>query len=731
MSRHDLPFGRSHGVLLSRLVWPIGILFAATLTLVFSTILWTSDSVNEVASERQRTQMAAAIEQTIAATRNRLLDFATTLGVFDGLDGMAGSAVRFRSRFDENLIVLADLDSVALLTPDWRPLAGVFDGSPVATGAVLRLRNLAGGVVDAALAHPEGPGSFAVMRDAFTTRLLFDGSEIYAAFAVPVGMPVAAGQRERAVLVGVQYLSSGTLGKVASLHGLEAFRVSVTPPPDMASSLPVRDARGEIAAFMTWAPNRPGDLLRTRLIPLTLAGFCVAVLLFGLVAGYLQGLARDLARSEKQSRELIGRDPLSGLANRLFFGQQLDQELDRLARGARGLTVMFIDLDRFKNVNDTFGHQAGDHLIQLVAERLLQLLRTTDTIARFGGDEFAIIQTGVRSPLDAAGLARRILDSLGEPFTLAHSQVTIGASIGIALAPENADGRETLMRLADAALYQAKNDGRNRYSFFESRMDETIRMRKLVEDDLRRAIEEDGLVLHYQPLFSSDGVTVVGLEALVRWPHPTRGLISPGEFIAIAEEHGLVIPLGEWVLRRACLDGLRWPGLRVAINVSAIQFRHRDFVRSIKAMLLETGFEPSRLELELTEGVVVDDADAAQAAMVELRAMGVHLALDDFGTGYSSLIYLRRFAFDTIKIDRSFLESMDATGESAILVHSMVHLGRALGLTVTAEGVETREQHRFLQALGCHQLQGYLFSKPMPAAQVDELLGIGAEAEAA
>jgi EAL domain-containing protein (putative c-di-GMP-specific phosphodiesterase class I) len=253
-------------------------------------------------------------------------------------------------------------------------------------------------------------------------------------------------------------------------------------------------------------------------------------------------------------------------------------------------------------------------------------------------------------------------------------------------------------------------------------MDETIRMRKVVEDDLRHAIAADELVLHYQPLVSADGQTIVGLEALVRWPHAKQGLISPARFISLAEERGLVIPLGEWVLRRACEDGRRWPGLRIAVNVSPIQFRHRDFVTSVMRALRETGFDPARLELELTEGVVVEDADAAEAAMMELRAMGVHLALDDFGTGYSSLIYLRRFAFDKIKIDRSFLESMEATGESAILVHSIVHLGRALGLTVTAEGVETKEQHRFLQALGCHQLQGFLFSKPVPPEEIDALM---------
>jgi predicted signal transduction protein with EAL and GGDEF domain len=360
----------------------------------------------------------------------------------------------------------------------------------------------------------------------------------------------------------------------------------------------------------------------------------------------------------------------------------------------------------------------------------VNVIRTSDTLARFGGDEFAIIQTGLRAAGDSETLAKRILDALTQPFAISDTQVIVGASIGIALAPEHGDDRETLMRLADTALYQAKSEGRNRYSLFQSRMDETIRMRKTVEEDLRRAIIENELVLEYQPLFSSDGEKIVGLEALVRWPHPIRGLINPSEFVAIAEERGLIVPLGEWVLRRACEDCKRWPDIRIAVNVSPIQFRHRNFVETVVRVLEETGFDPTRLELELTEGVVVEDADAAEEAMMDLRALGVHLALDDFGTGYSSLIYLRRFAFDKIKIDRSFLESMEATGESAILVHSIVHLGRALGLTVTAEGVETKEQHRFLQALGCHQLQGFLFSKPVPRAEIDRMLGIVEEAAA-
>jgi diguanylate cyclase (GGDEF)-like protein len=419
---------------------------------------------------------------------------------------------------------------------------------------------------------------------------------------------------------------------------------------------------------------------------------------------------------------MAGLDALSGLPNRLIFSDRLERELVRMSRGGEGLAVMFLDLDRFKDVNDTYGHEAGDELIKQVAIRLSDLLRGADTLARFGGDEFAIIQTGVKNIRDAEALARRILDSITHPFNVPGGSVTVGISIGVSLAPSNGEERETLMRLADTALYQAKNEGRNRYSFFQRQMDEALKLRKIVEDDLRNAIAGDEMMLYYQPVVSADGETIVGVEALVRWPHMRHGLISPGQFISIAEERGLIIPLGEWVLRRACEDAKRWPNLKVAVNVSPIQFRHKDFVASVTRVVERSGIDPTRLEIELTEGVVVDDADAAEVAMMELRALGVRLALDDFGTGYSSLIYLRRFAFDKIKIDRSFLESMEPTGESAILVHSVVHLGRALGLTVTAEGVETKEQHRFLQAVGCHELQGYLFSPPVPPDDIDRML---------
>ena len=714
-------------VLLSRLSWPTAILFAGILAALFATVLWTSDNANEAAAERQRMQMAAALEQKLDDLEERLAQLssnATFLKVVQ--TGMTSElldtwywAVRY-----------FDFSGAFLVTEGGRLAWGMIDALRVNQSAYDALALLHGSAESAhagfssARNARQNRGETFRKQDLTTSKLVSDGTAVYAVVALPVGASKLGFGPEPLVAVAYKRIATDDLKKIADLHGARDFQVSDLPLSQGRVGLTVSDAAQQPRMYLSWQPDRPGDLMRQRLVPLTLFGSGLALILFAFLIMHIRLIAKNLAHSEQEAQALLRRDPLSGLPNRLLFGERLDDELKRLARNGGGLAVMFLDLDRFKEVNDTFGHPAGDRLLKMTATRLQGLLRATDTLARFGGDEFAIIQIGVRGPEDIEVLARRILDSITLPFEIAETPVTVGISIGVALAPEHGQDRETLMRLADTALYQAKSEGRNRYRVFQRQMDETIRMRKVVEDDLRRAITNDELTLQYQPVFSADGETIVALEALVRWPHPERGIIPPTSFIAMAEERGLIIPLGEWVLRRACEDGKRWPHLRIAVNVSAIQFRHRDFVSSVMRALAETDFDPSRLELELTESVIVEDADVAEAAMMELRALGVNLALDDFGTGYSSLIYLRRFAFDKIKIDRSFLESMEATGESAILVHSIVHLGRALGLTVTAEGVETPEQHRFLQALGCHQLQGYLFSRPVAADEVDRMIAL-------
>jgi diguanylate cyclase (GGDEF)-like protein len=718
---------RSHAQLLHRLFWPTALLLCGTIGFVLLTILWSSQAADMESAERQRLQLAAAVEQRLQDLENQLAA-ALRVAIESPADIKPMDAV---AQASARALPLFDVTSTYWIDPRGVPTSGAVIGDEDARDAFTVVKSLLPDLVEAAELRLSGlpvKGSPLIQLNISQglTRLLHVEGAVYGLAAVPNRLLSADGF---VLAVGMRRIEEASLRRIAELHGVRDFRLVSGLLPAGLNGLAFGDERNGTAAHLTWTPNRPGQMLLDRLLPLTLLGAIVTFAMFAFIMGHVRTIARDLAATQEKAQNLVGRDPLCGLANRLLFSERLDQELARIARSGEGLAVMFLDLDRFKEVNDTYGHQAGDELLKCVADRLGRLLRGADTLARFGGDEFAIIQTQLRTRADAESLARRVLDELTHPFDIGDTPVSVGVSIGVALAPEHGLEREGLMRLADTALYQSKSEGRNRFSFFVTQMDEAIRLRKVVEDDLRDAIASDQLTLHYQPLFSADGQTVVGLEALVRWPHPTQGLIPPDRFIPMAEERGLIIPLGEWVLRRAFIDGKRWPGLRIAVNVSPIQFRHRDFVAKVVDALEETGFDPTRLELELTEGVVVGDADAAEAAMMELRALGVHLALDDFGTGYSSLIYLRRFAFDKIKIDRSFLESMEATGESAILVHSIVHLGRALGLTVTAEGVETKEQHRFLQALGCHQLQGFLFSRPIPAADVDVLLGIAPPAE--
>jgi len=447
------------------------------------------------------------------------------------------------------------------------------------------------------------------------------------------------------------------------------------------------------------------------------------LLLFRFVMGWMAYRVLDgLRSSEAKARQVAGRDVLSGLPNRFLFNELVDAEASRCKRGRHQFALFYLDLDHFKQANDTFGHDVGDKLIVAVTRRLAQVLRACDHFARLGGDEFALIQADVTEPRDCARLAQRILDAMSMPFDIRGQQIFIGVSIGIALCPQNATDRQELMRLADLALYRSKQAGRNRFAFFEAKMGEELRLRQSAEDELRTAIENNELDLLYQPIVSATDGKTICVEALARWQHKTYGLLSADSFIPLAEERGLIVLLGEWALRRACADASRWPGVKVAINVSPIQFRQKDFVASVNRILADTGIEAQRVELELTEGVVIADADLAEHSMIDLRALGVHMVLDDFGTGYSSLIYLRRFAFDKIKIDRSFLESMEFAGESAIIVRSIVDLGRSLGLVVTAEGIETEEQARFLRGIGCDELQGFLFARPMSAAEIGQRL---------
>ncbi len=426
-----------------------------------------------------------------------------------------------------------------------------------------------------------------------------------------------------------------------------------------------------------------------------------------------------------------GRDPLTGLPNRARFGARLAEALGRLDRRREGFALLAVDLDRFKQVNDTLGHPIGDALLRKVAERLGTALRPTDAAARLGGDEFAVIQSGVSCSEEAATLARRIVDLLGRAYVVEGHLINVGASVGVALAPADGTDPAVLVRNADLALYRAKLDGRGTFRFFEPEMDERVQARRKLELDLRRAAAAQEFELVYQPQMNLETDRLVGCEALIRWRHPSRGIVSPVEFIPLAEEIGLIVPIGEWVLRTACREAARWPGdITVAVNLSPAQFRGGKLVATVASALAASGLDPGRLELEITEGLLLNDSDANIATLHALRDLGLRIAMDDFGTGYSSLSYLRSFPFDRIKIDRSFVSggTADGAGDAMAIVRAVASLGAALGMATVAEGVETPEQMDRIRREGCTDVQGYLISRPVAAADIRHLLAGQAEA---
>ena len=427
-------------------------------------------------------------------------------------------------------------------------------------------------------------------------------------------------------------------------------------------------------------------------------------------------------RAEERITHLAHYDALTDLPNRTLFHEQLKRELAHAAP-ERQLAVLYIDIDEFKSINDSLGHMIGDELLKSVAVSLRGCVREADFVARLGGDEFAVVQTGVKRPDDVTELVHRIYDAIRTPYECLGHQVTTDASIGIALAPRDGADLDQILKNADLAMYAAKAAGRRTHRFFEPDMNAQVRARRILEIDLRQAILDGGFEVYYQPCLDLQDNRITGCEALLRWRHPERGMISPADFIPIAEETGLINPLGEWVLTTACTEAATWPDdIRLAVNVSPVQFKSGTLALKVIAALATSGLAASRLELEITEAVLIRDDDAALAVLHQLRAIGVRIALDDFGTGYSSLSYLQRFPFDKIKIDRCFITDIAEPEGSASIVEAVVNIAAARHMTTTAEGVETEQQRELLRALGCSEMQGYLFSPPKPAAVVRQLL---------
>jgi diguanylate cyclase (GGDEF)-like protein len=431
-------------------------------------------------------------------------------------------------------------------------------------------------------------------------------------------------------------------------------------------------------------------------------------------------------RTEARISFLAHHDALTGLPNRVLFHTRLQEALERHIAHAETVAILCLDLDQFKQVNDTLGHPAGDSLLKIVASRLQSCVREADVVVRLGGDEFAILQTGVRQPECAEALARRVVEELGHVYAIDGHRVVVGASIGIAIASAGLTVADMLLKGADIALYCAKADGRGTFRLFENAMDTRMRAKLAIESDLREALGRNELEVFYQPLIHLASDRVCGFEALLRWRHPTRGMIPPGVFIPIAEELGLIVAIGEFVLHRACADAVGWPGvLKVAVNLSPVQFRSQGLVDAVGRALTASGLPAFRLELEITESALLQDSRAVLAMLHELGALGLRIALDDFGTGYSSLSYLRSFPFAKLKIDQSFIRDIASRSDCEAIVRSVTSLARTLGMTTTAEGVETEEQLDRLRDVGCTEVQGFLFDRPRPVSEIGQWFSSG------
>lgn len=635
-------------------------------------------------------------------------------------------------------------DQVFILDPAGEPVYAVIAGARVPAShyyaAQFDLRTLIEGLQKPDHEHAGRPSSKNVdapLLDKVVSHAHF--LEVYgrpaiasAIKVVPLTDAVTQQAGTEFTLVSIRFIAGEFLSELSKGHLIREPRLSEasTASPD-ERVLPLLSDDGELITYFVWWPELPGTATLRVLGPIAALIVSTLVLMMVLLCRWLwrtmsrlEATVVELQSSEAHAQHLASHDVLTGLPNRSLFDERFAQALSHAHTG-EGVALLVLDLDDFKRVNDTLGHLAGDELIRKFALRLSGLLRGSDTVARLGGDEFAVVVRPVGNKSELETLCAGILEMARQPFDLQGRQAFVSASVGIARAPETGCDPVELLRRADIALYHAKASGRGRWLYFTPMMDESVKLRSIIEADLRMALADGNeLQVYYQPQVSASRHQVVGLEALVRWVHPTHGLILPSQFIPVAEGTGLIVPLGEWVLQQACAVSMRFPDVFVAVNLSPVQLRFEGGAARVIGIVRESGADPSRIELEVTEGVLLDESRTNQDALRTLRDAGFRIALDDFGTGYSSLSYLRRFEVDKIKIDRSFVQHLGRSAEtgSLAIVEAITTLGRAFGLAVTAEGVETEEQRQILTAAGCTELQGYLFSRPIPEKELARLI---------
>jgi EAL domain-containing protein (putative c-di-GMP-specific phosphodiesterase class I)/GGDEF domain-containing protein len=660
----------------------IGVIVAMAMICIAVAVLSSAQHANEVAANSQQLLIRRAINDHAGRALHYLESIALTpraaLRIRDNFDlaWMDRRVGQWLQNFYGNdaVVVLGADDQVEYvrsqittelasvnLRGELAPVVGLLRGRLSGLPA-----NTVPVIVPADLSKPDR--SVAVI-----TRFL-DKPAVIAAIVVGAAANFADGNAHAPIVLSVKYIDGQQL-QIDDFHMIEGL----APAPD-ERVIELSDSYGNPVVRLAWKPARPGGAVVASVMPFIALAIVAFALLIIIVMRYMQRTRTAISTGERQLRHLAMHDPVCRLPNRIYFAERLERAIAEVRDG--GPTV----------------------------------------VARLGGDEFAIIMTCASDGYSLQAIAERILSAICTPFIVSGHGINIGASIGIAVIDSCVQDAGDILRYADMALYRAKNEGRNRACIYDAAMDADLSNRKLLESALRQAIKNQELHVVYQPIVNPSGQKLMGVEALARWVHPVHGEIPPARFIPIAEHSGLIVELGEFMLRRACLDGRNWPALAVAVNVSPLQFRRPDFVELIECILTETGFDPDRLELELTESTLLGNLEHAELSMLQLKGIGVCFALDDFGTGYSSLLYLRRFPFDKLKIDSSFVRSIEKAADAAAIVHAVVSLGRGLGMRVTAEGVETAEQHLFLRAAGVHSMQGFRFGRPVAAAEIDHRL---------
>jgi diguanylate cyclase (GGDEF)-like protein len=712
------------------LLVPIGVIIAVAIVCLVVAMLTSVRRADEVSLNREQQLIQQAIADRSARVLREVQSVATTPGATQAIrvnydpqwvERQIGKWLQ--AYFDHDLVMVVDgFDQVEYARSRSAGDPGAID-LPMKLASLDLLRGRLSALPSSAIPVIAAQDPLKPGRSTALIQRFMDRPAIVAAVAIGSDSDLALGNESAPIVVSVKYIDDDMLREIGErlqlpgLHNIDDPAQTLDKPVTV-----IADAQGGAIARFAFTPTRPGRQIVGSVLPFIAVAIAGFALLVGLVMRHMRRTAKAIAAGETQLRHLALHDPVCGLPNRIYFGERLETVIGEVRRGGPSAAVFYIDLDHFKDVNDTLGHHIGDELILNVTQRLSRVMRGDDLVARLGGDEFAIITICASDSYSLQAIAGRIISGVCAPYSINAHNIIIGASIGIAVIDRRAGDAGDILRYADMALYRAKNEGRNRACIYDAAMDADLSQRKLLEGDLLHAIKNDGLHAAYQPIVNASGETMVGVEALARWTHPTAGIISPVDFIPIAEHSGLIIELGEWMLRRACLDGRDWPRLTVAVNVSPLQFRRSDFVDLVERILDETDFDANRLELELTESTLLGNMETAELSMLRLKAIGVRFALDDFGTGYSSLLYLRRFPFDKLKIDSSFVRSIETAPDAAAIVHAVVSLGRGLGMRVTAEGVENAEQHLFLRAAGVHSMQGYRFGRPGPAADIGSRL---------